>query len=119
MKNYKGPTSNLKRMLKERGFSIEEFASLSGTQESVIEKIVNGGYTYTPPNTIAKILIVLECEFFDLFPKKQFEVSRYSHRERKLKASEVKIKQLENQMIEMQDFMLKQAAIIDKLSNKN
>lgn len=84
----------------------------------VIQKLMRGEGIQTSIRTLGKILLSLDCEFFDVFPKGQFEATELAIKQRKLLMEKEEMADMKKQMQEMQNFMLKQAAIIEELSRK-
>ena len=114
--------TRLSEILKDRQLDPKQFAISCGVHESVVQKLVLGHGIQTSINTLGKILFHLNCEFFDLFPKEQFRPTAAAIQQRNALAEKRRteeVLELKKQMTEMQDFMLKQAAIIEKLSRKN
>ena len=110
--------TRLSKILKDKQLNPKQFAISCGIQYGVIQKLMRGEGIQTSIRTLGKILLSLDCEFFDVFPKGQFEATELAIKQRKLLLEKQEMFELKKQMQEMQGFMLKQATIIEELTRK-
>lgn len=76
--------TRLSKILKDKQLNPKQFAISCGIQYGVIQKLMRGEGIQTSIRTLGKILLSLDCEFFDVFPKGQFEATELAIKQRKL-----------------------------------